>query len=60
MVAPGEAVAVGQPLATIHAADEAHWQRAAIQVAAAIVIDPDLALAPLAADDPVLQIILSD
>jgi thymidine phosphorylase len=60
VVAPGQQAAVGQPLATIHAADEAHWQRAAIQVAAAIVIDPDLAPAPLAADDPVLQVIGPD
>ncbi len=57
VVAPGDAVTEGQPLATIHASDDAHWQRAAIQVAAAIAIDPAVAPASSSAVDPVLQII---
>ena len=36
--APGDRIEAGAPLAVVHAADEAHWQRAAAEVAAAMTL----------------------
>ncbi|MEZ5669982.1 MAG: thymidine phosphorylase [Alphaproteobacteria bacterium] len=52
VVAPGDRVDRGQPLATIHAAGEDGWRLAAIQVAAAVVIGDE---APEPAGDAVIE-----
>ena len=57
VVAPGQTISAGEPLALIHAATESGWQQAAIQVAAAITIASDASDLPTTGEGAVLEAI---